>query len=236
MRRIERFGDFSTAERRLLAIVEELQATNEGIIGNVASKIGGWIESINDGIRNLMLTILEKGLKAIDSMKKFFRAVLDKIAAFKESHPVLFRIIVSVLALAVLAFVLCSAAASPDKKPSDYVINMAIGLLKEIQKDGSSEVDNSVLMKAQAYLFEIKKTGKEIPLGPKVVKAAESALKIVQDDINQYKNSAENKESNAEYLLKLAQEGAKLVGYQIKQYTNAITGTGSGETVNLNYK
>jgi hypothetical protein len=232
MGKIDRFADFSVAEQRLLAIVDELSATNEGVIDAVT----GWFERFNDGIRELMLTMLEKGLSAIGSMKRFFGAVLGRIVAFKESHPVLFRIIVGVLVLAVLAFVLCSAAASSDKKPSPYVIDMAIGLLEEIRKRGNSEIENSVMMKAQAYLFEIKKTGKEIPLGTNVVKAAEAALKIVEEDISQYKSSPENKEENAKYLLNLAQEGAKLVGYRIKQYADAITGQSSGETINLEYR
>ena len=60
-------------------------------------------------------------------------------------------------------FVLCSAASSSDKQPPEAVINAAIGFLHDIQIKGSS-IDNGTLMKAQAYLLELKR-GNNINVG-----------------------------------------------------------------------
>jgi type II secretory pathway pseudopilin PulG len=91
-------------------------------------------------------------------------------------------------------------------------------------------------MKAQAYLFELKKTGNELKVGDEAVKAAQSAIKIIQQDIQEYKLSGEKNPSDAEYLVKLAEQGAKLVSYKITEYSNKLTGEYSGENISLGYK
>jgi hypothetical protein len=237
MKRIERYNEFSKAEQELLHILEQIGEihVNEGVIGDWLKKLTDWFERINDGIRNLMLTMLEKGMKALDSFKKFFKVVIDKVVTFKEKNPVVFRTIMITLVLLVLFFVLCSAAASPDKRPPAGVINAAIGFLHDISVKGDSSIDSSVLMKAQAYLFELKKSGTELNVGEDAVKAANGAINIIQQDIQEFKKSGGTDETTANYLMKLAEQGAKLVGYKIKEYSD-VTGSFKSHDISLGYK
>jgi hypothetical protein len=178
-----------------------------------------------------MLTMMEKGLKSLDLIKKFFSKVLDKIKSLKEKYPILFKTVIITLILLVLLFVLCSAATTGDKNPPEGVINAAIGLLHDIQHSGGiSSVDDSTLMKAQAYLLELKK-GNNINVGENAVKAAEGAIKVIQQNIAEYKQS-KNPE-DADHLVKLAEQGAKLVTYKIETLSNQISST---ERVSLGYK
>ena len=237
MKRIERYNEFSKAEQELLHILEQIDdiSINEGLIVDWLKNLTDWFERVNDGIRNLMLTMLEKGTKALDSFKKFFKVVIDKVVTFKEKNPVVFRTIMITLILLVLFFVLCSAAASPDKRPPAGVINAAIGFLHDISTKGDSSIDSSVLMKAQAYLFELKKSGTELNVGEDAVKAANGAINILQQDIQEFKKSGGTDETTANYLMKLAEQGAKLVGYKIKEYSD-VTGSFKSQDISLGYK
>jgi hypothetical protein len=244
MKHLNNFESFSINEQRTLAALDELynfDSLNEGFMDWI-KKVGDFFEKINDSIRNLMLTMMEKGLMALELVKKFFRTVLEKIKSFKEKHPILVRTVIITLVLIVLFFVLCSAAAGKQEAVPESVLNGAIGLLRDIQKDGgSSVVDDTTLMKAQAYLFELKKGGGQISspiFGKEVIKVATSAIKIVQDNIEEYKNtvSDEQKERSARYLLDIVEKGSKMVSYKIVEYQNALTGKYSGETVNLAFK
>jgi hypothetical protein len=232
MRYINNYNNFSH-EQKVLKFISELDldtSVNESIKDWI-KKIGDFFTNINDSIRNLMLTMMEKGLKSLDLIKKFFSKVLDKIKSLKEKYPILFKTVIITLVLLVLLFVLCSAAATSDKNPPEGVINAAIGLLHDIQHTGgSSSVDDSTLMKAQAYLLELKK-GNNINVGENAVKAAEGAIKVIQQNIAEYKQS-KNPE-DADYLVKLAEQGAKLVTYKIETLSNQIS---SSERVSLGYK
>jgi hypothetical protein len=232
MRYINNYNNFSH-EQKVLKFISELDldtSVNESIKDWI-KKIGDFFTNINDSIRNLMLTMMEKGLKSLDLMKKFFSKVLNKIKSFKDKYPILFKTIIITLVLLVLLFVLCSAATTGDKNPPEGVINAAIGLLHDIQHSGGiSSVDDSTLMKAQAYLLELKK-GNNINVGENAVKAAEGAIKVIQQNIAEYKQS-KNPE-DADHLVKLAEQGAKLVTYKIETLSNQISST---ERVSLGYK
>jgi hypothetical protein len=232
MKYINDYNNFSIHEQKVLKFISELDlelSVNEGI-GDWFKKIGDFFTNINDSIRNLMLTMMEKGLKCLDLLKKFFSKVLDKIKSFKEKYPVLFRTVITTLVLLILLFVLCSAAASSDKQPPEGVLNAAIGLLHDVQKHGSGSIDDGTLMKAQAYLLELKK-GNNINVGEEAVKAAESAIKVIQQNVAEFKQS-KNPE-DADYLVKLAEQGAKLVNYKIETISNQIA---SSERIALGYK
>jgi hypothetical protein len=237
MKRIERYNEFSKAEQELLHILEQIGEihVNEGVIGYWLKKLTEWFERINDGIRNLMLVMLEKGMKALDSFKKFFKVVIDKVVTFKEKNPVVFRTIMITLVLLVLFFVLCSAAASTDKRPPVGVINAAIGFLHDINAKGDSNIDNSILLKAQAYLLELKKSGTELNVGEDAVKAANGAIDIIQQDIQEFNKSGGTDQTTANYLMKLAEQGARLVSYKIKEY-NDVTGSFKSQDISLGYK
>jgi hypothetical protein len=232
MRYINNYNNFSH-EQKVLKFISELDldtSVNESIKDWI-KKIGDFFTNINDSIRNLMLTMMEKGLKSLDLIKKFFSKVLDKIKSLKEKYPILFKTVIITLILLVLLFVLCSAATTGDKNPPEGVINAAIGLLHDIQHSGGiSSVDDSTLMKAQAYLLELKR-GNNINVGENAVKAAEGAIKVIQQNIAEYKQS-KNPE-DADHLVKLAEQGAKLVTYKIETLSNQISST---ERVSLGYK
>ena len=233
MKYIVEYNSFSVNEKRVLELIDNLEI-NEGI-SEWFSNLKTFFQNINDAIQNLLLTILEKGIKSLDVIKKFFSKIFDKIKSFKEKNPVLFRTVLITLVLLVLAFVLCSAAASPTKTPPESVINAAIGLLHDIQQNGESNIDNSVLMKAQAYLFELK-SGKQIEVGEKAVKAAESALKVIQQNVQEYRSSKDKNPEDVNYLLGLIEKGSKMVGYSIREYADKINGSYSGSDISLRYK
>lgn len=240
MKNIKDFSTFSINEERTIKLIEDLNnylidELNEGA-KEWLKKIGEFFEKINDSIRNLMLTMLEKGYKSIDLLKSFFSKILHKIKSFKDKYPVVYRTTITTLILIVLAFILCSAISSSDNRPPEMVINAAIGLLREIKDHGDSDVNDSVLMRAQAYLFELKKTGNELNVGEEAVKAAKSAIQIIQQDVQEYKLSTEKKPEDAEYLLKLAEKGAELVSYKITEYSDRLTNSYSGEKISLGYK
>lgn len=237
MKRIERYNEFSKAEHELLNILEQIDqiGINEGLIGDWLKKLTDWFEKFNDGIKNLMFTMLEKGFKALDSMKKFFSVVMEKVISLKENNPVVFKTVMITLVLLVLFFVLCSASASPDKRPPVGVINAAIGFLHDINAKGDSNIDNSILLKAQAYLFELKKSGTELNVGEEAIKAANGAIDIIQQDIQEFKNSGGTDQTTANYLMKLAEQGARLVSYKIKEY-NDVTGSFKSQDISLGYR
>jgi hypothetical protein len=238
MRNIKNFNSFSINEETTIKLIEEL---DNYLIEDINESFKDWFDKIknfftgvNDSIRNLMLTILEKGFKSFDLIKNFVTKILSKIKSLSDKYPILYKIVITTLVLLVLLFVLCSAAPTGDKQPPEGVINAAIGLLHEIQQKGSDSIDNSTLMKAQAYLLELKR-GKIINVGDDVVKAAEGAIKIIQQDVQEY--SKTKNPDDAQYLVKLAEQGAKLVTYKIEEFSqkNAL-GSGSTDRVSLGYK
>lgn len=233
MRYIVEYNSFSVNEKRVLELIENLEI-NEGI-SDWFLKLKTFFQNINDAIQNLLLTLLEKGIKSLDVIKKFFSKIFDKIKSFKDKNPVLFRTILITLVLIVLAFILCSSAASPTKTPPESVINAAIGLLHDIQQKGESDIDNSLLMKAQAYLFELK-SGKEIEVGEETIKVAQSALKVIQQNVQEYRLSNDKNPEDVNYLLGLIEKGSKMVGYSIKEYADKLTGSYSGSDISLKYK
>ena len=242
MKHLNNFESFSINEQRTLAALDELcsfDSLNEGF-SDWMKKIGDFFERINDSIRNLMLTLMEKGLMALSVLKKFFDKVLDMIKGFREKHPALFRTIIITLVLIVLFFVLCSAAAGKHEGVPDGVLDAAIGFLKRLQTEGSGKYDDGTLMKAQAYLFELKKGGSvsNPVFGNQVTALANSAIKVVQQNAEEIKSMAPGEEKNQSmaYLLDLAEKGSRMVSYKIVEYQNALTGKYAGETINLAFK
>ena len=242
MKHLNNFESFSINEQRTLAALDELcsfDSLNEGF-SDWMKKIGDFFERINDSIRNLMLTLMEKGLMALSVLKKFFDKVLDMIKGFREKHPALFRTIIITLVLIVLFFVLCSAAAGKHEGVPDGVLDAAIGFLKRLQTEGSGKYDDGTLMKAQAYLFELKKGGSvsNPVFGNQVTALANSAIKVVQQNAEEIKSMAPGEEKNQSmaYLLDLAEKGSRMVSYKIIEYQNELTGKYAGETVNLAFK
>ena len=242
MKHLNNFKSFSINEQRTLTTLDEIcnfDVVNEGF-ENWIKTIVDFFEKINDSIRNLMLTMMEKGFMALNIVKKFFDKILDKIKYFKEKHPVLFRAIIITLVLIVILFVLCSAAATKSNTPPEGVMDAAIGFLKRLQIDGSEKWDNSTLMKAQAYLFELKKGGQvsNPVFGKEVVALANGAIKTVQQNVEEINKMVPGEERNQsiQYLIDLAEKGSKLISYKIIEYQNTLTGKYSGENINLGYK
>jgi hypothetical protein len=243
MKHLHNYEYFSINEQRTLAALDELcnfDPLNEGF-SDWMKKIRDFFEIINDSIRNLMLTMMEKGLMALGVLKKFFDKVLEKIKAFRENHPALFRTIIITLVLIVLFFVLCSAAVGKKEGVPDGVLDAAIGLLKRLQTEGSGKHDDDTLMKAQAYLFELKKGGGQISnpvFGKQVADLANSAIKVIQQNAEEIKKMApgEERSQSITYLVELAEKGSKMVSYKIAEYHNTLTGKSTAETINLAFK
>ena len=104
MKYINNYNNFCIHEQKVLKLISELEldfSINESI-NDFIKKIGDFFININDSIRNLMLTMMEKGFKSLDLMKKFFSIIIDKIKTFKEKYPILFKTIIITLILLVL--------------------------------------------------------------------------------------------------------------------------------------
>ena len=128
MKRIERYNEFSKAEQELIHILDQIDeiGINEGLIGDWFKNLTDWFERVNDGIRNLMLTMLEKGMNALDSFKKFFKVVIDKVVTFKEKNPVVFRTIMITLILLVHLFSLLGVVLVAFLFHVFYLISMIV--------------------------------------------------------------------------------------------------------------
>ncbi len=233
MKKIKNFKDYSVNEQLTIKLIEELdnyliEDINESI-KDWFNKITQFFNKVNDSVRNLMLTILEKGYKSFDLLKNFFGTIMKKIKSIKDKHPVLYRTVITTLVLLIILFVLCSAAASSDKHPSEKVINGAIGMLQSIQEVGSDSYDDATLTKAQAYLFELKKNGKVTdPLFSESVKElAKTAIDAIESNIEDAKKGSNFEDGGDQFnkLLKdFFEKGAKMVGYEIVKYQDELTG------------
>ena len=69
MKYIVEYNSFSVNEKRVLELIDNLEI-NEGI-SEWFSNLKTFFQNINDAIQNLLLTLLEKGLKSLDVIKKF---------------------------------------------------------------------------------------------------------------------------------------------------------------------
>ena len=244
MKNIKNFNTFSINEELTIKLIEELdnyliEDINEGI-KDWFNKITQFFDKVNDSVRNLMLTILEKGYKSFDLLKNYLGTILKKIKSIKDKYPVLYRTTITTLILLIILFVLCSAAASSDKHPSEKVINGAIGMLQSIQEIGSDSYDDSTLSKAQAYLFELKKNGKVTdPIFSENVKElAKTAIDAIESNIEEARKSSNFEDGGVQFkkLLKdFFERGAKMIGYEIIKYQDELTGE-TAEKVIINTK
>lgn len=201
-------------------------------------KIKGFLQKVNDGVRDLSLIILEKGLTCWNTLVSFIRKMLNKAKGFKEKYPVVYRTIMITAVLLILFFMLTSAGVSGTPIPPEK-INAAIGLVEEIQKSGkyADKVDDSVFMKSIAYLMELKK-GHNIQVGDQAKKIADGAIDLIDNMIKTSKDVKvpdADKNETIETLLSLAEKGAKYVSYKITTYTDQA-GNFKGEDISIGKK
>jgi hypothetical protein len=242
MKHLNNFESFSINEQRTLAALDELcnvDEINEGLMDWI-KKIGDFFERINDSIKSLMLTMMEKGWKALIVVEKFIDKILEKIKAFKEKHPVFFRTVIITLVLLILFFVLCSAASAKDAVPTENMLNMAIGMLRKLQIRGGGNYNSGTIMRAQAYLFELRKTGMPVSnpvFGKEAIDLANNALKAVHDNIIKVNKVPEyQKDGQLNYLVDCLETGSRMLGYKIVEYQNALTRESSGEEISVAFK
>ena len=186
-------------------------------------KIKGFLQKINDGIRDLSLMILDKGITCWNALVSFIKRMLDKSKSLKEKYPVIYKTILITAVLLILLFMLTSAASSNTPIPPEK-INAAIGLVEEIQKSGkyADKVDDSVFMKSIAYLMELK-NGHTIQVGDQAKKIADGAIDLIDNMVKTSKDvkvTDGDKNETMETLLSLAEKGAKYVSYKITTYTD----------------
>jgi hypothetical protein len=196
-------------------------------------KIKGFLQKINDGVRDLSLMILERGLNSWNTLVSFVKRMLEKSKSLKEKYPVIYKTILITAVLLILFFMLTSAASSNTPIPPEK-INAAIGLVEEIQKSGkyADNVNDSIFMKSIAYLIEMRK-GNTIQVGEQAKKIAEGAIDLVDNMIKTSKNVKTpdaDKNETIEALLTLAEKGAKYVSYKITTYTDQA-GNFKGEDI-----
>ena len=77
---------------------------------------------------------------------------------------------------------------------------------------------------------------KEIEVGDETVKVAQSALKVIQQNVQEYRLSNDKNPEDVNYLLGLIEKGSKMVGYSIKEYADKLTGSYTGSDISLKYK
>ena len=75
-------------------------------------KLKRFLQKINDGIRDLSLMILDKGITCWCTLVSFIKRMLDKSKSLKEKYPVIYRTILITAVLMILLFMLTSAASS----------------------------------------------------------------------------------------------------------------------------
>jgi hypothetical protein len=202
-------------------------------------KIKGFLQIINDRVRDISLTILEKGLNCWNMLVTFVKGMLDKAKSLKEKYPVIYRTIMITAVLLIIFFMLTSAGVSGQPIPPEK-INAAIGLIEEIQKSGNyadKVVDDSVFGKSIAYLMELKR-GNTIQVGEKSKEIAENAIKLIDDMIKttkDVKTTDDGKNETMEVLLSLAEKGAKYVSYKITTVTDDA-GNLKGEYITMGKK
>jgi len=202
-------------------------------------KIKGFLQKINDGVRDISLTILSKGLTCWNTLVTFVKGMLDKAKSLKEKYPVIYRTIMITAVLLIIFFMLTSAGVSGQPIPPEK-INAAIGLIEEIQKSGNyadKVVDDSVFSKSIAYLMELKR-GNTIQVGEKSKEIAENAIKLIDDMIKttkDVKTTDDGKNETMEVLLSLAEKGAKYVSYKITTVTDDA-GNLKGEYITMGKK
>ena len=201
-------------------------------------KIKGFLQKINDGVRDISLTILSKGLTCWNTLVTFVKGMLDKAKSLKEKYPVIYRTIMITAVLLIIFFMLTSAGVSGQPIPPEK-INAAIGLIEEIQKSGNyaDKVDDSVFSKSIAYLMELKR-GNTIQVGEKSKEIAENAIKLIDDMIKttkDVKTTDDGKNETMEVLLSLAEKGAKYVSYKITTVTDDA-GNLKGEYITMGKK
>lgn len=186
-------------------------------------KIKVFLQKVNDGVRDLSLTILSKGLTCWNNLVNFIKGMLDKAKGFKEKYPATYRTIMITAVLLIVFFMLTSAGVSGTPIPPEK-INAAIGLIEEIQKSGNyaDKVDDSVFMKSIAYLMELKK-GHNIQVGDQAKGMGDRAILLINDLIKttkDIKTTEVDKNETIEYLLNLIEKGSKYVSYKITTVTD----------------
>ncbi len=201
-------------------------------------KIKGFLQSINDRVRDISLTILEKGLNCWNMLVEFIKSIINKPKDFKEKYPAVYRTILITALLLIIFFMLTSAGVSGAPVPPEK-INAAIGLVEEIQKSGqyAGKVDDSVFMKSIAYLMEMKK-GHTIEVGEQAKGITERSIQLIDDMIKASKDvkiSDEEKSEKMNILLSLAEKGAKYISYKITTYTDDA-GNFRGENIIMGKK
>ena len=96
MKHLKEFNSFYINEQETLKLIEDLslyltEDINEGI-KDWFKKIGDFFEKVNDSIKNLMISMLEMGIKSLNLIKSFFAKIFEKIKLFKEKYPVIYQL------------------------------------------------------------------------------------------------------------------------------------------------
>lgn len=203
------------------------EVINESVLG-----LGSYLrEKILNVLYTFIIKATQVGFKIIDSFKKFFDLIFDKISKWKEKHPVLFKIIIiTIITILLLIISASSAYAQKTGNPvPENQINVAIGWLEMIK--GKTNLDVLEVNKAIAHLIDLRDGNIEITeLGERAIDVANSAIETSSSMIEDAKSDLDKGDDGlAKMCLNLMEKGS--------QYVQATySKIGDSETIKLAMK
>jgi hypothetical protein len=193
----------------------ETNILNESLMNVFKDKFFSAIESLIDKVVELGFKIFDKFI----SMINFIKEKLDNL------NPNVRKLIILTLTTLIIIFLSVSTLyASVNGEPLDIEkINMAIGLIKELESAG--DLSNMDASRSLVYLIDLrdgKMTFQDV--GDDAINIAKSALRTVD---NIYKNEL------SEYSKSLIEKGEKTLEYFYKKSAQRLSDDGfkSSETI-----
>ena len=195
---------------------------NENWLGDVKN----WVVQ---KVVNVLFTILQQAIKTgysiVSKVISAVKYIMDKINAYADKNPKLWRIIVITVIIFIMLIV-CAAsakAATTGSPPDKEMINQAIGLLKSSTAGG----DNMIQMKAMAYLVKLRDGATDVD---SVMTYGKEAIQVATNAISALKKAQDAGSGDlATTLASYASQGAEIVGATLKN-------AGGSEAVKLIYK
>lgn len=134
-------------------IVDVVRSAYHGAKGALSRGAVNALRRVNDTFIDLVQKALAAARRSAVSGIKFYRAIVDKISVFKDAHPVMFKVVMTMLAI-VLVYAALSlfdtatahASLSSGGKPVDEKTYLEVRgmLLQHMDKVGTSDIDKKL--------------------------------------------------------------------------------------------
>jgi len=174
---------------------------------------------------------LKIGFKILEKVKSITGWIIGKIKGFKEKNPVLWKVLVITILVLLLLIISCGVAhaAATGQPVDEKYINIAIGLLQDMNEHGKIESYTDLdVSKSIAYLIELKNREGQVlqtdstQFGQMAVDLANVAIKTAKKIDEDSKTS----DPTLNWCRLLLQKSEEFGSYKIVK-------TSAGETVTL---